>query len=104
MGRKQQLETKGKSKGIGVMGEYQEHQTENNVYSGFSVQLDAKNPLIKYQHKLPSVADFPVCYLSPQKTPGSHASSQAWCAMGHGWAPSSSWAPLSPTTATVATH
>lgn len=70
------------------------------------LQLDAKkiNAFIEYQHALPSVADFPPCYLSPQRTPGSPASSRAWCATGHGWAPTSSWAPPSPTTATVATH
>lgn len=68
------------------------------------LQLDAKNPFIEYQHAFPSVAHFPPCYLSPQRTPGSLASSRAWCAMGLGWAPTSSWAPLSPTTATVATH
>lgn len=70
------------------------------------LQLDAKkkNPFIGYQHMLPSVTDFPLCYLSPQRTPGNPASSRAWCAMGHVWALNSSWAPLSPTAATVATH
>lgn len=84
--------------------EYREPEAENNFYSSITAAAWCKNPFIEYQHTFPSVTDFPLCYLFPQRTPGSLASNRVWCAMGRGWAPTSSWAPRSPTTATAATR
>lgn len=75
----------------------------NIFYSSISGAAE-KKIIILENHVLPSVTEFPLCFFSPQKTPGNLASNPASFVMGHGWAPISSWAPLSPTTATAATR
>lgn len=120
----QQSQKKGSCQGVGKKSDSEVYLLKEKIrllseknmkeLSNQRISLDIKQILpqhcccslmkkIEFQHTLPSVADFPLCYLFPQRTPGSPVSSRVWYAMGRGWASSSSWALLSPTTATVAT-